>query len=271
MGCPKVSIIMGIFNCQYIARLKTSIASIINQSFQDWEFIIVDDGSDDSGTTFNTLLDISLTDERIIPLRYENNRGLAYALNFGLRHATGRYIARQDDDDVSEPSRLSRQIAFLDSHPKYDILGTNARLFDAEGEWGNLIMPEVPTREDFLWNSPFIHPSVVMRASALRAVGGYRVASETSRGQDYDLFMRMYARGSLGFNLQDSLYQYRSERSVSKYHPMSQRINEARVRASGFKALGLDGRRYLYIIKPIILGIVPKRGYGTVQKYRTKK
>lgn len=268
---PTVSFIMGVYCCKDADALQACVESVIRQTFTDWEFLIVDDGSPDCGATYRAIQNAAALDDRVTALRYTENMGLSFALNFCLARARGRYIARQDDSDLSESNRLAEQVSFLDSHPEYDILGTNALLFDAQGEWGNLMMPEVPSRKDFLWNSPFIHPSVVMRASALRAVGGYRVSAETKRGQDYDLFMRMYAQGSLGFNLQAMLYRYRSERGVSKYRSMPQRVDEARVRARGFRALGFDSRRYLYVIKPLLLGMVPRRLYGTVQKWRTQK
>lgn len=266
---PSVSFIMGVYCCKNPEALRASVESVINQTFVDWELIIVDDGSPDDGATFSAIVSAASLDERVVALRYGENKGLSYALNFCLEHAQGRYIARQDDDDLSMPTRLERQINLLESDQNISIVGSNAMLFDDDGEWGALEMPENPTCRSFLWNSPFIHPSVVMRADALRSVGGYRVSPETMRGQDYDLFMRMYARGMLGKNIPDQLYRYRSDRKVSKYRPMSRRVQEAKVRAKGFKGMGLGLSRYPYIAKPILLGLVPKRVYGFMQKERT--
>lgn len=269
MSAPRVSIIMGVYRCKSADMLRASVESIIAQTFRDWEFLIVDDGSDDDGATYSAIQDVAARDSRIIPLRYEQNRGLAYALDYCLERAEGFYIARQDDDDVSDPKRLEREVAFLDNHPEVAIVGTNAVLFDEAGPWGALEMRERPTSESFLWNSPFIHPSVVMRAESLRAVGGYRDAPETLLYEDYDLFMRMYAAGMRGCNLLENLYSYRSDRQTSKPRPMSVRLREMSVRAYGFKALGLGTKKYLYIAKPILLGLVPKGLYGFIQGRRT--
>lgn len=265
---PTVSIIMGVYRCRNRANFRASVESVINQTFRDWELLIVDDGSSDGGATFNVINEVASLDERVVPLRYEKNHGLAYALNYCLERARGKYIARQDDDDFSEPRRLELQIAFLNSHPEFAIVGTGVSLFDVEGEWGRLSLKERPQPRDFLWNSQFAHPTVVMRADALRAVGGYRVAPETRRCEDYDLFMRMYAAGFRGANLQDRLYRYRSGRGASKYSAMPGRIREAKVRLSGFRALGFGLKSLPYVIKPLLLGLVPKPIFDAIQRGR---
>lgn len=266
---PTVSFIMGVYCCRNPKMLQASIESVMHQTFDDWEFLIVDDGSPDEGATYHAVREAAALDDRVIALRYEQNKGLAFALNFCLERARGRYIARQDDDDLSVPTRLERQVQLLDSQSSVSIVGSNAVLFDDKGEWGELRVPEMPTRRSFLWNSPFIHPSIVMRADALRAVGGYRVATETARCEDYDLFMRMYAAGMKGANIQSALYRYRSNRDSSKYRPMKRRIEEAMVRARGFKAMGIGPIRLPYIAKPLVVGLIPKGLYGAIQKGRT--
>lgn len=268
---PTVSVIMGVHNCNNLSGLKQSVQSICNQTYRDWEFIIVDDGSKDGGVTFSAIGELAATDDRIIALRYEDNKGLSYALNYCLKFAQGEYIARQDDDDLSIPTRLEKQVAFLDYHPEIDIVGTEALLFDADGEWGKLKLPSRPSSQDFLWNSPFIHPSVVIRAESLRSVGGYRVAPETMRGQDYDLFMRMYSCGMRGANLKEELYLYRSDRATMKYLPMKYRINEAKIRYNGFKKMRLGIGSYPFVVKPILLGLMPKCVYGCIQGKRMSK
>lgn len=265
---PDVSFVMGVYCCKNPAELLCSVDSIVSQTFENWEFLIVDDGSPDNGATFAAIEAAAALDQRIIPLRYNENRGLSFALNYCLKHAGGRYIARQDDDDYSEPERLAMQVAFLELHPDLALVGTNAAIFDDDGEWGSLVMPEHPSRESFLWNSPFVHPSVVMRADALRSVDGYRVSPETVRSQDYDLFMRMYAAGWHGANLQEPLYRYRSSRDTLKYRSMPRRVQEAKIRARGFKAMGFGPSCFPYIIKPLLLGLVPKHIYGAVQNRR---
>ena len=266
---PSVSFIMGVYCCKDPAALRASVESVISQTYRDWELIMVDDGSEDGGATFNAMQAALALDPRVFAFRYEKNHGLAYALDYCLKRARGRYIARQDDDDLSDPSRLASEVAFRDEHPDLAIVGTTATLFDDQGVWGSLDVPENPNARSFLWNSPFIHPSVVMRADALRSVGGYRVAPETLLLEDYDLFMRMYAAGIRGANIQQPLYRYRSDRRISKPRPMAARVREAKVRARGFRALGLGAGCLPYIAKPVLVGLLPKRLYGAIQNGRT--
>ncbi len=265
---PMVSILMGVYRNAGFDCLRESIMSIIRQSYQNWELIIVDDGSN-SIELEEVLNELRALDGRIKTIGCEENRGLAHALNIGLARAKGQYIARQDDDDLSDIDRLSRQVAYLEDHLDISIIGSNAVLYDGDGKWGKMDMPSNPTENSFLWNSPFIHPSVVMRRDDLMEVGGYRVARETARCEDYDLFMRMYAAGFKGVNLQEYLYWYQSDRSSSKYRPMIRRIEEASVRARGFKDLRLGFRSFPYIIKPLIIGLIPKSLYGAIQNRRT--
>jgi glycosyltransferase EpsE len=266
---PTVSFIMGVYRCKNTEDLFASVKSVISQTFRDWEFLIVDDGSADNGITWTAIEAAAALDSRIIPLRYDRNQGLAYALDYCLERTRGRFIARQDDDDLSRPTRLEKEIEYLEAHPSVSIVGTSASTFDEKGVWGTLKCVEDPSPESFLWNSPFIHPSVVMRAEDLRSVGGYRVAPETQLYEDYDLFMRMYSSGMRGHNIPETLYDYRSNRNTSKPRLMSARLREAKIRAQGFKALGLGPKRYLYIAKPIILGLVPRGFYGYIQGRRT--
>lgn len=258
---PKVSVIMGVYNCKNKKLLKKSIESIVNQSYKDWEFIICNDGSNDD--TLDCLYNISKMDERIKIISYDINKGLNNALNTCLKLASGEYIARQDDDDYSDKERLKRETEFLDNNLDYAIVGTLANVCNDEGKWGEYIVEEEPTKNSFLWNSPFIHPSVMIRAEVYRAVNGYRISKETRRCEDYDMFMRMYALGFKGYNIQEKLYNYRFiNHSNKKYRSMKYRVDEAIVRFKGYKELKiLFPKGILYVIKPIIIGLIPQRIY----------
>lgn len=267
---PLVSIIMGVYNCKDFSLLKQSVESIINQTFEDWELIICDDGS--SNGTYQKLLNISIMDPRIKIIGYKENKGLAHALNECIKHSNGKYIARQDDDDISLPNRLEKELSFMMEHDEYDIVGTNAKVYNDTGIWGDYIIPEYPNVNDFLWNSPFLHPTVIMKREKLLAVNGYREAKETRICEDYDLFMRMYAEGCKGVNLQEFLYKYRIENGNTKKRPMKYRVDEMIVRYKNYKKLGLGIKSYPYIIKPIILGLIPQSIFRLIKKkvYRFK-
>lgn len=266
---PAISVIMGVYNCKNEILLKKSINSIIHQSFVDWEFLICNDGSTD-GKTLNLLKAFEEKDCRIKILSYDNNRGLSYALNTCIGKAAGKYIVRQDDDDISKPERFKKLISFAEAHPEYAVIGSIADVTDDSGIWGSYPLEEMPTKKSFYWNSPFAHPTVLMRKDILIAVGGYRVAKETRRCEDYDLFMRMYAEGYKGYNIQEKLYEYRVLIGDKKYRPMKDRLDEAIVRYKGFKQMGVLIGGIPYVLKPIFVGLIPQKVFKKIKQKQYK-
>lgn len=261
---PVISIIMGVYNCKSPQKFIRSVESIIKQTFQDWELIICDDGSTDQ--TLSLLRATEKIDSRITVLHYDKNVSLGNALNECIKKARGAFIARQDDDDLSEPSRLQREYEFLLKNQEYCMVGCCAKIYDDNGVWGHYHVPVAPEKVDFYRNSPFMHPTMMIRRGAIDAVRGYRVSKETRRCEDYDMFMRMYAKGYKGANLQDELYQYYMVYNDPKMHrPMKYRIDEAKVRYIGFKNMGILKGGLPYIVKPIIAGLIPAKVFSKVQ------
>lgn len=264
---PKVSIIMGVYNCRNFELLEKSIDSIIKQSYTDFEFLICNDGS--TNDTLEYLKKFEDRDERIKILTYEKNQGLNYALNICLKEAKGEYIARQDDDDISNYRRLEKEVTFLDTNKEYAIVGTLADIFDDTGVWGTYNNPEKPLKNDFYWNSPFMHPTIMIRKEAYDTVGGYRIARETRRCEDIDLFMRMYAAGYKGYNIQEKLYSYRMINAPKiKYRSMKYRVDEAIVKFKGYKEMGNLLGGIPYVFKPIIIGLIPQKFLYQIKKRR---
>jgi glycosyltransferase involved in cell wall biosynthesis len=262
----KVSIIMGIYNTNKISFLNQCIQSIKNQVFSEFEFLICDDGSDK--ITKEAISSLTRQDNRIRLITNESNEGLAYSLNRCINEAQGIYIARQDDDDYSSLDRLKKQLDFIERHPEYSIVGSFIYLFNESGVWGQRSIKEFPEKGDFLWGSQFFHPTVMMRKSDVLKVGGYRQAKETRRAEDYDLFVRMYAAGMRGYNLQEPLYYYREDRDAYKKRKYKYRIDEAILRYKSFKTLGLMPKGIPYIIKPLMVGLIPTK---LIMQYRMKK
>jgi glycosyltransferase EpsE len=128
-----------------------SIQSIVDQTYQDWEFIICNDASTDG--TWQKVLAWTEKDKRISASENERNLGLAASLNRLLELASGEYIARMDGDDVSLPDRFEKQVAFLDRNPAYAFVGSSCYLFDESGEWGMRKTIEKPQKENFLWGT----------------------------------------------------------------------------------------------------------------------
>lgn len=252
---PKVSVLMGTYNHE--DTLDGAIQSIIDQTFDDWELIICDDASTDG--TYVKLQRWREKDKRIRILRHSHNRKLAYTLNHCLEQSRGTYIARMDDDDVSYPERLKKQVDFLDSHKEFDFVSSLVDCYDGHEIVRNRCYRVAePEKKDFLKVSQFIHPAVMFRAGCLKQVHGYRVAQETERVEDYDLFMRLYAIGCRGYNIQEPLLRYRVNLSAMKgKRKYRYRINEAVVRWKGFKGLGLMPEGILYVVRPLAVGLVP--------------
>ena len=121
-----ISIIMGIYNCENF--LRESIDSILNQTYTNWELIMCDDGSSDNTYMIAKEYEKNFPD-KILVIKNEKNMGLNYTLNNCLSKAKGKYIARQDGDDISERNRFEKEIEFLESHPQYSIVSCNMFYF----------------------------------------------------------------------------------------------------------------------------------------------
>ena len=261
-----ISVIMGIYNEKNRTHVIQAIDSILQQSFTDFEFIICDDGSTNEFYTW--LKDVCKRDSRIRLLHNDKNMGLSYTLNRCMEHASGKYYARMDADDISKEKRLEKQFLFLESHPKFAIVGCNAEFIDDQGVWGKHSMVEIPQKEDFLRTSVFIHPTVLVRAEVMQKLGGYSTEVYALRIEDYELFMRLYAVGYCGYNLQEFLFQYREDVQAFHKRKYRYRVNETRVRYRGFRALGILKGNWNYVIKPLIAGVVPAQ---VMQKHRKKQ
>lgn len=252
---PKVSVIMGVYNLTNRDVLEKSIFSILNQTFTDFEFIICDDGSTDN--TLEIVKDICKNDNRVIFLKNETNKGLAYVLNKCLENASGEYIARMDSDDESALNRFEKQVNFLDTHKEYGVVTSNADVFDGDVVWKEFVYSEEIAKEDFLFNNPIVHGAVMVRKSVYDKVNGYRDIPMTYRVEDYDLFMRIYSEGIKIKTLQEKLFRFREDKNALKRRKYRYRINEARVRFYGFKLLKLYPKGIIYVIKPLIVGLLP--------------
>lgn len=204
MTAPAISVVMSVFNGQ--AFLAPAIESILNQTFRDFEFIIIDDGSADK--TSEILSAYASRDARIRTVRHEN-KGRTASLNGGISLARANYIARMDADDIALPGRLLQQIEFLRQHPEVGLLGGAVQLIDHSGKVFDTVRPPLSDSEIksiMLRYNPMWHPTVVMRKEVLLAVGTYRTIFDES--EDYDLFLRMGERCQIA-NLDKVVLRYR--------------------------------------------------------------
>lgn len=265
---PVLSIISGAYNLENCFSFKKSVESILEQTFSDFEFIICDDGSTDG--TYGILKEFAERDSRIVLLQNEKNMGLAATLNKCIKAAKGDFIGRHDCDDYAAKDRFEKQIAYLREHPEVDLLGSGAYLFDENGVYDTVIFPREVTSRDFLFNSPYQHGSVVFRREVLEKAGGYTVSKATRRTEDYEMFMRMqsFARGE---NLPEPLYYFLEDEKALKRRKYRYRIDEAKVRYRGFKSLGLLPRGIFYVIKPLIVGLIPAKLLAKMRRKRRER
>lgn len=183
---PRVSVLLPTLNeAETVGRALESLA---DQTFDDFEVVVVDDGSTDGTVPEVERAATDLPELKVIERTDE--RGIASALNRGLQAARGEYIARQDADDRSHPDRLRRQVEFLDANSDVALVGTGVHQVELDGSYrSRRHVYEDPPPAVYREKSPFVHGTVVMRTAAVRAVGGYDELFPTS--EDRDLWIRM--------------------------------------------------------------------------------
>lgn len=204
MTSPRVSVILPLYNGA--DQVGEAIQSILSQTFVDFELIVINDGSkDDSSAVVR-----SFSDPRLRLIEQEN-RGLAATLNLGIEMARGEFIARQDHDDLSMPDRLEKQVAFLSTHPDHALLGTRSRIHvnNTPTERGHdHPLDDMNIRFELLFDSQFVHSSVMLRRDAVRAIGGYTTDPQRQPPEDFELWSRLARRHRMA-NLPDRLVIYR--------------------------------------------------------------
>lgn len=217
-----VSVVMPVFNAEtYVGQ---AIDSILQQTFRDFELILIDDGSTDR--TLVVLQEYAARDARIV-LVTRNNKGLVDTLNEGVAMAVGEWIVRMDADDISLPHRFARQLSWLEKSGA-DVCGSWVRLFGVGGERVlRHAQTDAAIKLEMLFGTPFAHPTVMVRAALLKKMG-YDKAWE--KCEDYDLWERAARNGWLMTNVPEVLLLYRqhvaqiSSKGASMQQMLSQRI-----------------------------------------------
>ncbi|MCY7289058.1 MAG: glycosyltransferase, partial [Cryobacterium sp.] len=210
---PPVTVLLPVFNGG--ARLPQAIESVLAQSYERFELLVIDDGSDDGTADY---LD-SLVDPRVRVV-HQSNQGLVRTLNRGFSEASHQFVARMDADDVSEPERLAVQTQFLIENPLVAAVGSCFVTIDDEGS----VLDEVHVaadarylRRSMYFRNSFAHGAMTLRRDRVLQVGGYR---EVGPCEDYDLWVRLLRSYALG-NVPDVLYRYRvygSQISAKEVH-----------------------------------------------------
>ncbi len=198
-----VSVVMPVFNAE--KYVDEAIQSILNQTYPDFEFIIIDDGSTDKSATIIE----SIKDDRIIILRNHTNKGLIYSLNRGIDYSRGKYIARMDADDVCEATRFAEQVQFMERHPAIGICGTAYRFFGIGKNSKTRYMNSNPfmNKANLMFYPVLAHPSVMMRKSVFDKYA-LRYNDEFKNAEDYGLWVEAIKYTDIS-NINKKLLNYR--------------------------------------------------------------
>jgi glycosyltransferase involved in cell wall biosynthesis len=206
---PRISIVMPFRNAA--ATLPEALASVRAQQFTAWELLAVDDHSTD-GSAMIARREAAL-DSRIAVVSNECSRGVVGASNTAAKWATADWLARMDADDVSLQNRLNRQYEMTVCHPDWDVIGCAVEILTPLGEgmirhvdWVNSLKEPGEIANARFIENPLVHPSALMRRSAVEAAGGYR---EVPWAEDHDLFLRMLERGSVFGKVPETLLRWR--------------------------------------------------------------
>jgi len=219
---PLVSVVMPVYNGK--KHLKEAIQSILNQSFKDFEFIIINDGSTD-GTE-----DIikSFGDKRIVYIKNTANRGLSTSFNIGIRLARGAYIARMDSDDISVHDRFEKQLEFMDNNPDIGIVGSSVRIInDQESDLGKAkkATKHIEIKWASLFSTPLSHPTVMARSEVLKE---NQFDESMTNSDDYELWSRLLFQTETRFaNIAEPLLLYRvtSDSFTRKLNPEKRKVS----------------------------------------------
>lgn len=253
---PKVSIIMGIYNCEY--TLEQCIESILNQTYDNWELIMCDDCSEDK--TYNIAFKYTeLYPEKIKLIRNKENLTLAPTLNKCIELVTGKYIARQDGDDLSHKDRIQKQVKFLEENKKYDLVGTGMTSFNEKGIVGIHKLKNNPSKEDMIYGVTFAHATVLIKTEVMKQLKGYSEEEYANQLEDYELWSRFFKGGYKGYNLQESLYYVREDDSAYKRRNIKRRLRGIKLRLIVARRLKFNIRGYLLGLKDIVALVVPSK------------
>lgn len=265
----KISVVMGIYNCA--ETLAESIDSLMEQTYQNFELIMCDDGSKDD--TYEIAMQYQRKyPHKITVIKNDVNQGLNITLNNCIKLAKGEFLARQDGDDVSLPERFEKELEFLEKHPEFALVSTPMIFFDENGEWGRGKAIREPQVKDFLKHSPFFcHAPVMMRKSVVEEVGGYTVDKRMLRFEDCNLWYKIYAKGYKGYNLQEPLYMMRDDKNAAARRTVKSRLNGFYVGYTGYKMLKMPFYCYFILFGKNILGVIKSLLPNKVYQYFHKK
>lgn len=200
---------MPVYNSEHF--LDAAIKSILNQTYSNFEFIIVDDCSKDKSQEI--IQRYEKKEKRIKVYKTKHNSGCTHALNIGLTHVKGEYIARMDADDISKKTRFEKQVKFMQKND-LDVCGTNIEMIDREGKIIEKRIYSNDINSIILHRSPLAHPTAFFKRELVIKYGLYDERFKVS--QDYDLWLRFFANGAIFGILDEYLFKYRLHSNSTK-------------------------------------------------------
>ena len=205
-------------------------------------------------------------------VKNEKNITLAPTLNRCLELVTGKYIARQDGDDLSHKDRLKYEVEFLESNPSFDLVATNMVSFDESGEKGVHSLVEYPTKEDYIKKGAiFSHATIVMKTETMRKLNGYSDKWYAIQAEDYELWSRFLEKGHKGHNMQKNLYYVREDINAYKRKNTKRRLRGIVLAIKVRKRLKAPIYSYLFILKDVVAIFIPRKIFIKYYRYRMKK
>jgi glycosyltransferase involved in cell wall biosynthesis len=258
-----VSIILPTYNGA--DRISESIKSVLNQTYTNWELLVIDDGSKDN--TKEIVENFAKSEPRIKYIKNENNLGIQKTLNKGIREAKGEYIARIDDDDIwCDLKKLEKQVGFLEKNKDYVLVGTGVIVVDESGkELFRYLVPvsDYDIRERILGKNCFVHSSVVFRKAVVLGLGGYGEGSDVRNMEDYDLWHSSQSDDK-GYNLsnlssskidrliEEARLDANTSKRIANYSEFQKIINDE------VPAIFLANQNFVYIQSKKIKGFTTK-------------
>ncbi|MFA5021559.1 MAG: glycosyltransferase [Patescibacteria group bacterium] len=251
---PKISVIMPFYNAKDF--LAQAVESILNQTFADFELIIINDASTDNS---EQIIQPFLADKRIVYVKNDKNQGIVNNLNYGLKIAKAEIIARMDGDDVSLPTRLEEQFQFLLENHNIAAVGSFVKIIDENSQEIDQrtkpIDPQV-IKNNLIIYSPLVHPATMFRKSIILQVGGYR--NQYLYVEDIDLWYRLVYSGFKISNVSKFLlgYRYHKNSTANQAKANAKRAFKLRMETIKRFRLKISFKQYLLIYAQLIAGLI---------------
>ena len=259
MKSPKVSVVMSEYNTNEVF-FHEAVASVLNQTYKDFEFIIVDD----SGINRVTDMMGDYHDKRIRIVKNDQNVGFVKSLNNGISQAVGEFIMRMDTDDVISADRFEKLMNFIDTHPEYSAVSSRAIEFTGSEKLGVIGSLGEKNKKDVMRGDTPVHAAAVIRKKDIEEIGFYK---DFLRAEDLVLWCELLLAGKRLYMLNDVLYDYRVNPDDYKKRTIAHRKGEIKARLVYYPKLGASPLDYVRVLKSIVAGLAP---IWMVRLYRNK-